>query len=86
MTQDSLKLSNQPQNHVNEKCSLCSESNQEAKGAIYLTVIFFFFLAMLCYGCFVQAVSGCGEWELLLVAVHGLLTEVVSFVAEHKLE
>ena len=40
---------------------------------------------MLGHGCFGQAVSSCDEWKLLLIAVHGLLTEVAAFVAEQKL-
>ena len=40
---------------------------------------------MLGNGCFGQAVSSCDEWKLLLIAVHGLLTEVAAFVAEQKL-
>ena len=85
MAQDSLKSSNQPQNHLNKKCSPCSE-NQEAYGAIYLRCfLFFFFLTELGHDCCVQAVSNCDLFRLRLVAVHGLLTEVASFVAEHKL-
>ena len=29
--------------------------------------------------------SSCGEWGLLFVVVHGLLTVVASFVVEHGL-
>ena len=29
--------------------------------------------------------SNCGEWELLFVAVHGLLIKVASLVVEHRL-
>ena len=66
MTQDSLKLSNQPQNHVNEKCSLCSESNQEAKGAIYLMVIFFFWLCCVMVAlCRLFLVVASGSYSLL---------------------
>ena len=32
-----------------------------------------------------MAFSSCGEWELLFVAVCGLLTAVASLVAEHGL-
>ena len=30
--------------------------------------------------CHVQAISSCGEWELLFIAVHGLLIAVVSLL------
>ena len=33
----------------------------------------------------VRAFSSCGEWELLLVALCGLLIVVASLVAEHGL-
>ena len=33
----------------------------------------------------VLAFPSCCEWGLLLVAVHGLLIEVASFIAEHRL-
>ena len=29
--------------------------------------------------------SGCGEWGLLFVVVHGLLIAVASLVVEHRL-
>lgn len=45
---------------------------------------FFTFLIELGHDCCVQAVSSCDEFGLLLVSVHGLLTEVAAFVAEHK--
>ena len=32
------------------------------------------------------ASSGCGEWGLFFVVVHGLLTVVASLVEEHGLE
>ena len=40
----------------------------------------------LCWGlsCCVWAFSGCGEWGLLFVAVHGLLIVVASLVEEHQ--
>lgn len=47
MAQYSLKWSNQPQNHLNEKCSQCLESNQEAQGAIYLILVLYFYLLFL---------------------------------------
>ena len=50
-----------------------------------MMIFFFNFLAVLGHDCFMQAVSICDEWKLLLIAVHGLLTEVAAFVAEHKL-
>ena len=48
----------------------------------------FFFFGFGCVGflhCCTQAFSSCGEWGLLFVVVHGLLTAVVSLVAEHGL-
>ena len=41
-----------------------------------------FFLAALGLRCYVSAFSSHGEWGLLLVAVHRLLTAVASLVAE----
>ena len=46
---------------------------------------FFFFLAVLGLPCCARAFSSCGEQGLFFVAVHGLLTEVASFVVEHGL-
>ena len=56
----------------------------------WLYIYFFYkfiylFLAVLGLRCCVWAFSSCGEWELLFVAVHGLLTAVASLVAEHGL-
>ena len=45
----------------------------------------FFFLPVLGLSCCTQAFSSCGEWGLLLVAVHRLLIAVASLVAEHGL-
>ena len=51
--------------------------------------VFFFFnkfiylLAALGLHCCTWAFSSCSEWGLLFVAVHGLLIEVASLVAEH---
>ena len=53
---------------------------------IYIFYKFIYlFLAVLGLRCCVWAFSSCGEWELLFVAVHGLLTAVASLVAEHGL-
>ena len=41
------------------------------------------FLAVLGLRCCPWAFSSCGEQGLLFVVVHGLLTAVVSLVAEH---
>ena len=49
---------------------------------------FEFFLggaAVLGLHCSTRASSSCGEWGLLLVAVHRLLMAVASLVAEHGL-
>ena len=47
--------------------------------------LIYLFLAVLGLRCCAQAFSSCGEWELLFVAVHGLLIVVASLVAEHGL-
>ena len=41
---------------------------------------------MLGLHCCEQTFSSCGEQGLLFVAVHGLLIEVASHVAEHRLQ
>ena len=52
----------------------------------YLFINFIYlFLPALGLRCCAQAFSSCGEWRLLLVSVHRLLTEVASFAAEHGL-
>ena len=58
-------------------------------------LFFFFFLIFIyLFTCFqlyqvfvtaYQLFSSCGEQGLLFIAVHGLLTEVASLVAEHRL-
>ena len=50
--------------------------------------IYFIYLLLATLGlrCCVRAFSGCSEWGLLFVAVHGLLIAVASLVAEHGLE
>ena len=54
---------------------------------IFLKIYFIYlFLAVLGLHCCAQAFSSCGEWGLLLVAVHGLLIVVASLVAEHTLQ
>ena len=49
---------------------------------IYLKKIF---LAALGLGLCAWAFSSCGEWGLLLVALHGLFIVVASLVVEHGL-
>ena len=44
-----------------------------------------FVLVALGLHCFVWVISSCGEPGLLFLAVYGLLTAVVSLVAEHRL-
>ena len=51
---------------------------------IYLFYLYLF-LAALGLHCCARALSSCGEWELLFIAVHGLLVAVASLVAEHGL-
>ena len=45
----------------------------------------FLFLDVLGLHCYAQAFSSWGEWGLLFIAVHGLLIEVASLAAEHRL-
>ena len=45
----------------------------------------YLFLAALGLRCCARAFPSCGEWELLFVAVHGLLIAVSSLVVEHGL-
>ena len=45
----------------------------------------FFFLAALGLRCYARAFSSCGEWDLLFLAVRGLLIALASLVAEHRL-
>ena len=50
-----------------------------------LLVFWGVFLAMLGLPCCVWAFSTCGEWELIFIAVRGLLIMLASLVAEHGL-
>ena len=52
-----------------------------------LSIYLFIYLLMAVLGlhCCAQAFSSCGERELLLLAVRGLLIVVASFVVEHGL-
>ena len=52
---------------------------------INLFIYLFLFLAVLGLHCCARAFPSCGERELLLVAVRGLLIAVASLVAEHVL-
>ena len=52
---------------------------------LFFIIIIFLFLAALGLRCCVWAFSGCGEWGLLFIAVHGLLIVMASLVAEHGL-
>ena len=45
----------------------------------------YLFLAVLGLRCRTQALSSCGEWGLLFIAVRMLLIAVASLVAEHGL-
>ena len=52
----------------------------------FFSIFFFYlFLAVLGLRCCARALSSCGEWGLLFVAVHGLLIAVASLVKEHGL-
>ena len=46
----------------------------------------YLFLAALGLLCCARAFSSCGERGLFFVAVHGLLIEVASLIAEHRLQ
>ena len=48
----------------------------------FFLIYLFYFLSALGLCCCMQAFSSCGQRELLFIAVHGLLTEVASLVAE----
>ena len=52
---------------------------------VCLTTLFYLFLAALGLCCCVWDFSSCSEWGLLFIAVHRLLIEVASLVAEHGL-
>ena len=54
----------------------------------FLNFIYFIYLFLAALGllCCTWAFSSCGEWELHLVVVRGLLTAVASLVAEHGLQ
>ena len=67
--------------HFQEKALSCILNT----GSIFL---FFnnLFLATPGLCCFMWAFSSCGEWGLLFLAAHGLLTAVASLVAEHRLQ
>ena len=54
------------------------------KNLFYILYFYYLFLAVLGLHCCVWAFSSCGEWELLFVAVRGLLIAVASLV-EHGL-
>ena len=45
----------------------------------------YLFLAVLGLHCCMRTFSSCGRWAPLFIMVHGLLTAVVSPVAEHRL-
>ena len=52
---------------------------------ILLYKFIYLFLAALGLRCCARAFSSCGEQGLLFVEVRGLLIEVASLVAEHRL-
>ena len=51
----------------------------------FFKFLFINLLAALGLRCYARAFSSCGEEGLLFVAVHRLLTEVASLVADHGL-
>ena len=56
-----------------------------SSGGFHCLFIYLFILVVLGLCCCTWAFSSCGERGLLFVAVHGLLIEVSSPVAEHGL-
>ena len=48
--------------------------------------IYLFYLAVLGLRFCARALSSCGKWGPLFIAVHGPLTIAASLVAEHKLQ
>ena len=56
------------------------------KSRVLFTSCWLLCLAVLGPDCLGRAVSSCDEWGLLPVAVHGLLTEGASIVAEQRLQ
>ena len=52
----------------------------------FFFLFFNLFLAALGLRCCVWAFSSCGEWGLLIIAMHRLLTAVASLVVEHGLQ
>ena len=52
---------------------------------IFTDLFTYLFMAGMGLCCCMRAFSSCGEWELLFVAVRGLLIAVASLVAEHGL-
>ena len=51
----------------------------------YTYLRFIYLLAMLGLYCCMRVFFSCSEWELLFIAVHGLLIDLASLVAEHGL-
>ena len=74
---------------------ICDTGDVDIGGFACFSLLYFFFLIILFYfiyflpalslHCCVRASSSCGEWGLLFVVVHGLLTAVASLVVEHRL-
>ena len=52
---------------------------------LFICLFIYLFLAALGHRCCAWAFSSCSEQGLLFIAVRGLLIEVASLVAEHKL-
>ena len=53
--------------------------------ASFIYIEFYLSLSMLGLHCCSQALSSCGEWELLFAVVHGFLIALASLVAQHRL-
>ena len=56
-----------------------------SSNTIFFLTFYFIYLAALGLHCCMESFSSCGEWGLLFVVVHGLLTAVASLVVEHGL-
>ena len=52
---------------------------------LFIYLFIYLFLAALGLRCCARSFSSCGEWGLLFVTVHGLLTAVASLIVEHQL-
>ena len=54
-------------------------------GIIFTSILFFFIFGCPGSYCCTRAFSSCGKWELLFLAVSGILIAVASLISEHRL-